>query len=127
MEAMEQKICIDTDVVISLFKGRPEAKNWLSGINVSECFVSSITVFELQLREKGIEVIDDFLNSITILPFDRIAAKKSAMIHKDLKRKGKLIDFRDIFIASTAMVNGMQIMTFNKKRFLNIPELQLFK
>lgn len=87
--------------------------------------MSAIVQFELLLREKNLENIENFMSKVRILDFDELASRKASAIYKELKRKGKMVDFRDLFIAATCIVNNCKLATFNKKHFENIKELIL--
>lgn len=62
---------------------------------------------------------------LTILPFDSVAAEKAAEIYLDLRHRGMMIEFRDIFIAATALVHNLPIKTLNTKDFERIGGLVL--
>ncbi len=46
-------------------------------------------------------------------------------IAKKLKTVNKIIEFRDIFIAATAIANNMPLSTLNVKHFKRIDDLEL--
>ena len=71
-------------------------------------------------KEKDIDTLTDGLN---ILPFDNEIALKAARIYHDLRKKNQLIEFRDIFIAATCLVNELPLATLNKKHFERIEGL----
>ena len=81
--------------------------------------------FELLLREKNLEDIENFMSKVKILNFDELASRKASAIYKGLKRKGKVVDYRDLFIASICIVNHCKLATFNKKHFEHIDGLEL--
>jgi tRNA(fMet)-specific endonuclease VapC len=60
-----------------------------------------------------------------ILHFTDKVAYKAAQIYNLLKNQNKLIEFRDIFIAATCIVNELPLVTLNKKHFNRIAELKL--
>jgi tRNA(fMet)-specific endonuclease VapC len=62
---------------------------------------------------------------ITVLPFNEEVAKKAAEIYHQLRQKNKIIEFRDIFIAATCMVNYFPIKTLNKKHYDRIKGLSV--
>ena len=68
---------------------------------------------------------NEFLEKVTVLPFDKKAAKIALEINKELKRKRKLIDTADLFIAATALAINLSFVTLNKKHFENIDTLIL--
>jgi len=52
-------------------------------------------------------------------------AVKAAQIYHSLKSNNQLIEFRDIFIAATCVVNDQPIVMLNKKHFQRIREIKL--
>ena len=84
-----------------------------------------LTFFELLLRETNLDQIETFRNKVNIADFDEPAARKASFIFKELKKKGKTIDFRDIFTASICIANNLSLLTFNTKHFRNIGQIKL--
>jgi len=123
---MDQKICLDTDICIEILKNTKKGSDFLSLIGESEVFITTITVFELFLRERNLSPIETFLFKLNIMDFSELSARKASEILKDLKRKGKAIEIRDLFIASTAIINNCALATLNKKHFSSIKDLKLF-
>ena len=123
---MAEKVCLDTDVCISIIKGKDYADNISDLIASGLVFVASITIFELFLRKENLEELKDFLDGIFVLDFNEHCAMKASDIYKELKSKGSLIEFRDIFIASAAITNNCSLATFNKKHFSKINGLKIF-
>lgn len=122
---MDQKICLDTDASIAIMKGEPKADNLSDLIGSGKLFASSVTVFELYLRKENLYEVTDFLDGIFILDFNGECAAKASSIQKELKSKGMQLDIRDIFIASTAIINNCTLATFNRKHFSRIKGLEL--
>ena len=93
-----------------------------------DCYISSITHFELfcgantKLKREELDLI---LNYLTIVEFNRNTSLKSSEIFKLLKKKNKLIEYRDIFIAATAITLKISLATLNMKHFKRINELNL--
>src|SRR3989344_4284338 len=115
---MEQKVCLDTGVGIEIIKDTATGVRILGLIEEHEIFISSISVFELYLREFNIEKID-------FLDFNHLTAIKASDISKYLKDKGLVLEFRDIFIAASCIVNNCSLLTLNKKHFERINGLRL--
>lgn len=124
---MAEKVCLDTDVCISIIKGINKTDKISDLIGDGKLFASSVTIFELYLRRENLEEVADFLNGIFVLDFNEDCAKKASNIEKELKAKGITIEIRDIFIASTAIINNCTLATFNKKHFSNINNLKLLE
>ena len=91
-------------------------------------FISAVSVYEIYCgaatkdKEKNIKLL---IKDITILPFDFEASLKAAEIFRQLKSKNQLIEFRDIFIAATCMIENLPISTLNKKHFERIDGLEI--
>ena len=124
------EVLIDTSIIIEyLRKTNKEKTLFWEIINKHECFISSVTVFELYSGAKDInhhKALDIVLSHLTILPFDSKQAKIASSIFQKLKAKNKLIEFRDIFIASSAIEKQIPLATLNKKHFKRIDDLILF-
>ena len=123
------EVLIDTSIIIDyLRKTNKEKTLFWKIINIYECYISSVTVFELYSGAKESshhKALDTVLSYLTILPFDKEQAKISSSLFQKLKAKNKLIEFRDIFIASSAIAKQIPLATLNKKHFKRIDDLVL--
>ena len=124
---MAEKVCLDTDVCISIIKGESKAGIVSDLIGTGRLFVAAVTIFELYLRKENLDRVINFLDGIYVLDFNNDCAVKASSISKELKSKGITIEIRDIFIASTAIVNYCVLATFNKKHFSKIKGLELLE
>ena len=124
---MDEKICLDTDVCIDILKGNERAKKIFEVASENKVHISVITVFELLLRKTNIEIVERFINSINKLPIDDDVARTASKLQKDLLDKNIKIDIRNLFIAACAINNDCELVTFNKKDFLNIGGLDLYE
>ncbi|MBI2650353.1 type II toxin-antitoxin system VapC family toxin [Candidatus Woesearchaeota archaeon] len=122
---MDTKICLDTDVSIEVLKNTPKSHQLLDLIKDSEVYITTISVFELLLRETNLDAIEKLLLKTAVLDFSELSARKAAEIFKDLKIKGQMIPLRDLLIASTAIANNCTLATLNIKDFRNIKNLTL--
>lgn len=87
-----------------------------------------MSVFELYVGATTIQKREDvsiLLQNITILAMNEDIAKIAAEIALNLKQKHQIIEFRDIFIAATALHYDMPIATLNKGHFQRIENIQL--
>jgi predicted nucleic acid-binding protein len=92
--------------------------------------MSSVTLFELQCgakTEKHSEDIGKLCKWIRTIPFDNEIAEISSIIYQRLKWEHKLIEFRDIFIAATAIAENLCVATLNTKHFERIKDIDLLK
>jgi tRNA(fMet)-specific endonuclease VapC len=124
MAGQELQICLDTSICIEILK---DNIGQLKSIADSVPIVSSVTAFELMMRENNITEAVDFLTDTEILDFDSEAAIIASKIEKGLKKKGKIIGREDIFIAATAIANNCSLATLNVKDFSKIEGLKLVK
>ena len=90
---------------------------------------SVISIFELfngattQNKKQDIETL---CNEIEVIDFNIETAKLSSEIYRELRKKNKLIEFRDILICATAIKFNIPIATHNKKHFERIDNLRIF-
>ena len=73
-------------------------------------------------KKKDVEVL---LEGVSVLPFDEEVSMKASEIYHNLRRRNLMIEFRDIFIAATALVFQLPIKTLNKDHFQRIETLDL--
>ena len=122
---MEQKVCLDTDVVIAILNNEDRAAQLINKIEQRTIFITTITLFELLLRKTNLQVIETFREKAYVLEFDEDSVRKASVIFKELEGKGKIIDIRDIFIVAISLANGCSLATFNKKHFEHINQIIL--
>lgn len=67
------------------------------------------------------------LSRIDIVDFDYTSSEKAGDIINQLPKEGKLIDIKDIFIASIALSRNLKLITRNIKHFSGIPQLKVEK
>jgi predicted nucleic acid-binding protein len=121
---------LDTNVISELRKGKKQQSqnviSWADSIPVNQCFLSAITIFELELGVQRLEytnppqgqTIRAWLTGLgpsyegRILPFDEIAAKIAASLHIPNKQPE-----RDAMIASIALKHGFTVVTRNTSDF----------
>ncbi len=123
---------LDTNVISELRKagdGKADANVtvWLSSIDAARCFVSTVTMMELELgilrverrdpaqgdrlrRWMQIRVLPEF--SERTLPIDAAVALRCARLQVPQPRPE-----RDAYIAATALVHGMTVVTRNLADF----------
>jgi predicted nucleic acid-binding protein len=125
------RVLTDTSVIIDFLRKENKEKAILWKIRErNECFMSSVTFFELQCGVKTarhIEDIDRLCRWIKSIPLDNEIAEIASIIYHDLKRKNEIIEFRDIFIAATAIAENFCVATLNQKHFERIKDVTLLK
>lgn len=121
----KRRLCLDTDVSIAIIKDASVLSRIAAAAYGRTPFISSVTVFELLLRKTNMEPVEKFIAKTEILNFDEPAAKMASQLDKSLKQKGTPVDWRDLFIAATAIVNNCELATLNRKDFEKIEGLKL--
>ena len=125
------RILTDTSVIIDFLRKKNKRTSVLWRIRENNvCFMSSVTLFELQCgakTEKHSEDIGKLRKWIRTIAFDNEIAEISSIIYQRLKWEHKLIEFRDIFIAATAIAENLCVATLNTKHFERIKDIDLLK
>lgn len=127
---MEKEIiCLDTSILIDFFRKTKRENSAFYKLNqkYSLFAVSVITEYEILAGSNELqrEFWNTFFDKVVVLPFDSSVNKVAVDIHNELKRKSKLIEIPDIFIAATAISNSMKLATLNTKHFDRIDNLEL--
>ena len=122
-------ICLDTNLLIAHKRAKKTDKDktmlyrlTLEGFRFA---VSSISVYELL---RGDNLDEDrywqaMFANMSVLPFDFACAEQAAIIYKDLKQKGQLIEAEDLFIGATALHHRLHLATDNLRHFERIAGL----
>ena len=135
MEDLEIEVMIDTDVVIDYLRRRPDpnAEQLFHAVKTNEltAHMSSITVFELcrgarispepEKRLGEVKVLRSYVN---VLPFNGEAAYKASEICVSLETRGEPLEIRDLFIAASAIIHGVPLITRNVSHFKRVPDMR---
>ncbi len=125
----DKKLMVDTSLLIDYFRktDKQNARLVSHFKNYGQLYISSITEFEVMNGAKPLHVKfwNGMLTMFLVLDFDSKAARQAAEITARLKTKRKSIDKPDLFIAATAVVNGLPFDTLNLKHFAHIDNLLL--
>ena len=121
------RILVDTSVFIEFLRKHNKTNTELFKIPDSVIIsISTVTLFELfagAIDEHKWQDIKELTEDLPVIPFSKEISENAAKIFLKLRKKNKLIEFRDIFIAATAMTNGIPVKTLNKKHFGRIDDL----
>jgi len=121
--------CLDTNIIIDLFKGDKKLKEKIieikqTGINF---FITTINLLELYkglYLFKDLEIeklkIERFIETVKIIEIDRFVCEIFGREFSRLKKEGKITEEKDLIIASIAKANNLILITRNKKHFENI-------
>lgn len=121
---------IDTSVLIAHLRSPNKQSTLFYKLPANISYsISTVTLFELYIGAKNPEREKDILlliRGLNILPFTGETAIKAAEIYRLLIKQNKIIEFRDIFIAATCMVNNQSLITLNTKHFERVQDLKLY-
>lgn len=119
----------DTGIFIEHLRAKDKLTTSLYKISENTViYISAVTVYELYMgattkgKEADVRTITD---NFTVLSFTDAVAQKAAEIYHKLRLNNQMIEFRDIFIAATCMVNELPILTLNKKHFKRVAGLKI--
>ncbi len=120
---------VDTNIFIEFLRKKDKTKTTLNHISKnSPLSISAVTLYELFMGATNDEKLKDvklLTDDLLILPFDKFIAKKSGEIYQQLLKENKMIEFQDIFIAATCIINDMPLKTLNIKHFNRIEGLRI--
>jgi len=123
-----EQLLIDTSVLIDhLRKRQKDQTRFYRATFQHECLISTITEFEFRvgMTPKNRQFIEDVLRDIPVFPFDSGCVSVASDIYQDLKKRNQLISLPDVFIAATAIVHHVPLLTFNRTHFERITRLKL--
>lgn len=124
---------LDTNICIYIIKKKPpEVLKKLKSKQLSDIFISSITVAELDYgvaksnspENNKISLIE-FLSIFTLLPFNDKDAVEFGNIKALLSKKGKIIGPMDLLIVSQAKSRNLIVVTNNVREFKRVPDLKI--
>ena len=120
---------VDTSIFIDFLRAKDKTKTALFQIpDATQISISSVTLYELLMGAYSPDKVNDIkllTEDLPVLPFNEDVAHKAADIYHQLRQVNKMIEFRDIFIAATALVYNLPVKTLNKKHFARISGLSV--
>jgi len=125
-EIGERRILLDSDILIDYLRGKKEGRRFiLYVLENAKCFITSINIAEIysgkELEDPNKEfIVSNFLNNFTLLTLDKEVSKLAGII----RRKYNL-PLADSFIAATALIYDLVLITRNIKHFSKIEGLKL--
>jgi len=119
-------IVLDTNVLIEILKGNKATIQKIQALN-KVYVISSISVMELYygaINKAEINKLEKFVSLFKIEHLNKEVSIKSTMLIKKYAKSHSL-DIPDSLIASTALILGCGIFTYNVKDFKYINGLEL--
>ena len=127
--------CLDTDFLVALLRGKNNAKSKMDSLD-AEGRNATTTINALELfygahkstkRAKNLKEVFKLLDRLDIFDFTLEASEVAGEITAILEKEGKMLDFRDIMIASIIKCHRMTLVTRNIGHFKRIKGLQIEK
>jgi predicted nucleic acid-binding protein len=120
---MEQRFLIDTNVIIDVL-GSLMPENVRKVILQMPLVISAVTYMETlgwhQVTPDQLRVLQNFMNTSTILSINQSVVEKTVLI-----RQQKKIGLGDAIIAATALVHNLTLVTRNVSDFKSIENLRI--
>jgi predicted nucleic acid-binding protein len=120
-------VVIDAGIFIEHLRAKNKFATTLYHLSDYEnLFISAVSLYELYMgatMEAKKTDVQHITEDLFVLPFTEDVAQMAAQIYHQLKSKNQLIEFRDIFIAATCIVNNLPIATLNTKHFVRVDGL----
>ena len=130
-----ESVCLDTDILIDTLRGHRETVDKIRDLemvfNLNTTVINSFELyygaFKTKKSDKNVLYVDELLERLLILKMNGYASKLAGKILADLKKKGEIIDFRDVIIASIAITSDTTLFTRNVSHFERIEGIMLYE
>ena len=126
------QIVVDTDVVSFLFKNHPIGRHYDPEVDGRVALISFMTVAEverwaIQYRwgEHRLHWLRLYLSRFTVVPSSPGLCLKWAEVMAAAQAAGRRIECADAWIAATALLYRVPLVTHNRNDYLGVPGLTL--
>ncbi len=126
---------IDSSVLIDVERGSLELGNLPREAHETEIAISAVTASELlhgvhrasnkSVRARREACVERLLEAWPVIPFDLTAARMHAKVWAELAARRVSIGAYDLMIRATAIANGLDFVTRDKRSFPKIPGLNV--
>ena len=126
---MPSDFVVDSSLLIEYFRSKEKSATRLARLirDGRQMALSVIVLFEILAGADAAqgEFWKSFLRGAIRLPFDERVAEIAAGIFRELRKRNIRLASCDVFIAATAIANGLPVATLNYKHFEKIEGLKL--
>jgi predicted nucleic acid-binding protein len=120
-----EEVILDTNILIEILKNNPNTIKELEKFDIH--YISSITQMELfygALNKRELNKLNQFINLFEVIPVSvEISNIATGLIYK--YAKSHTLDIPDGLIAATSLVSNISLMTYNKKDFKYIENINI--
>jgi predicted nucleic acid-binding protein len=124
---MKSNYLLDSNIIIDFLFKRPKSIKILESISINSIpSTSPICIAEVQLgaMKEEIDKTNQFLDSLIVYDVTKEIANLSGHLIREYKKEGKTLNLIDTLIASTCIINGLILVTYNIKHYF-IKDLKL--
>lgn len=126
---------VDTDILIDYLRGEKRAIKLLkhykqersvetAGINVFELYHGA---YKSENSTKQVSNLKGFLNRIGVHETSEDSMELAGKLAAELETEGKKIGAKDVLISGIALLENQPVLTYNKKHFKKVEELELLE
>lgn len=124
---------LDSTFLVDVLRGDDGVEELVEDLDAGgPTFVTAVTVMELaegirlaDATEAERTAVEDLLNDLNELAFDRECAMRAGRINADLVSAGERIDETDAMIAATALVHDQPVVTRNVDHFERVADVEV--
>ena len=127
------RFLLDTCVLSDFARGDRSTLAHIKEVSPEDLAISTVTAMEIdyglrlnaRLARRLQPVMDAFIETVHLLPYDLAAAQATAEFRTVLKQKGRPIGAYDALIAGTALAEGLILVTSNVREFSRVGALRI--
>lgn len=120
------QVCIDNEVALDFLKGdRATIEKLRYYADNEDICITSFSLLQLLTGIKKPEVVEQFVDNVVVLPFDKVAAQLAPQLIKEVKENGLNINLDGILTASICLANEVFLFTKDRKKYEGIKRLKL--
>jgi len=124
---------VDTDVVSYIYKKDTRAAKYEPHLAGAIASISFMTLAELERwaiaknwgARRHTEMLATVLGRFTVIESSHALCRKWAEVSEQVKRAGRVIHPNDAWIAATALLYGVELVTHNASDFDSLPGLTI--
>ena len=123
---------LDTNTLLDFFRGKGDVARKVLAVPPGEVALPAIVAYEVWVGVLGSRnakrrqaQYEQFLTTVSVLPFDLSVSRHAAEIRYALERRGEGIGPLDTLIAATALANNATLFTRNVREFARVRGLKL--
>jgi tRNA(fMet)-specific endonuclease VapC len=121
---------LDTCTCIEVIRRNGNVQQKIFSVGCENCGVSEITIAELYYgagksgKEKHLHDVEEIMRYFAVVPIFS-SLRTYGEVKAALERQGNRLDDMDLLIGSTALYNGMTLVTHNTRHLSRIPGLEI--